>query len=87
MAALLQRAQAQLGFLKIVTPRAAAPEGVKRFVYRNGQRIELDAQGQTNEEGARWKLQDVEAGLKRHHQLLRRQHFMDRGVAPPRPIF
>lgn len=39
------------------------------------------------DEGARYKLQDVEAGLKRHHQLLRRQHFMDRGVAPPRPLF
>lgn len=66
------------------TPR----EGVKRYIYRNGERVDADALADgVGDEGARYKLQDVEAGLKRHHQLLRRQHFMDRGVAPPRPLF
>lgn len=61
--------------------------GVQRFIYRNGQRVnaaEFEAKG---EENARYKTQDIEAGLKRHHQLLRRQHFMDRKSGPPRPIF
>ncbi|KAG6606521.1 Complex 1 LYR protein [Phytophthora cinnamomi] len=87
VSALIQRAQSSLGYLKIVTPRAESNTGVQRFIYRNGQRVdaaELEAKG---EENARYKTQDMEAGLKRHHQLLRRQYFMDRKSGPPRPIF
>lgn len=66
---------------------ALAASGVKRYIYRNGQRVDADAADAVGEEGARYKTPDMEGALKRHHQLLRRQHFMDRGVAPPRPIF
>lgn len=84
---LIQRAQSSVSYLKIVTPHAKSDSGVQRFVYRDGQRInaaELETKG---EENARWKIQDIEAGYKRHHQLLRRQHFMNRKSGPPRPIF
>ncbi|KAG7398268.1 hypothetical protein PHYBOEH_011352 [Phytophthora boehmeriae] len=86
---LLQRAQSSLSYLKIVTPRdeTESNTGVQRYIYRNGQRVnaaELEGKG---EENARYKTQDMEAGLKRHHQLLRRQYFMDRKSGPPRPIF
>ncbi|KAG7386287.1 hypothetical protein PHYPSEUDO_000415 [Phytophthora pseudosyringae] len=87
VAALVQRAQSSLGYLKIVTPRAESNTGVQRFIYRNGQRVNAAELEATGEEGARWKTQDIEGGLKRHHQLLRRQHFMDRKGGPPRPIF
>lgn len=49
--------------------------GVKNYVYKNGKRIE--ASHETSGKSA-YKLQDMEQGLKRHHQLLRRQYFMDR---------
>jgi hypothetical protein len=65
----------------------ASDTGVQRFIYRDGKRVnaaEFEANG---EENARYKTQDIEAGLKRHHQLLRRQYFMDRKSGPPRPIF
>ncbi|KAG1692884.1 hypothetical protein DVH05_024173 [Phytophthora capsici] len=84
---LLQRAQSSLGYLKIVTPRAESNTGVQRFIYRDGKRVNAEELEGKGEENARWKTQDMEAGLKRHHQLLRRQYFMDRKSGPPRPIF
>uniref|UniRef100_A0AAV1VBV2 Complex 1 LYR protein domain-containing protein n=1 Tax=Peronospora matthiolae TaxID=2874970 RepID=A0AAV1VBV2_9STRA len=84
---LLQRAQSSIDFLKIVTPRAESDAGVQRFVYRDGKRIDAAELEKKGEENARYKTQDIEAGMKRHHQLLRRQHFMDRRSGPPRPIF
>ena len=61
--------------------------GIQRFVYRDGKRIDAAELEKKGEENARYKTQDIEAGMKRHHQLLRRQHFMDRKSGPPRPIF
>ncbi|CAI5716530.1 unnamed protein product [Hyaloperonospora brassicae] len=87
VSALLQRAQSSIDFLKIVTPRAEADSGVQRFVYRDGKRIDAAELEAKSEENARYKTQDIEAGMRRHHQLLRRQHFMDRKSGPPRPIF
>ncbi|CAH0481321.1 unnamed protein product [Peronospora belbahrii] len=87
ISSLLQRAQSSLGFLKIVTRRLDADSGVQRFIYRNGQRMDATEFEAKEGENARYKTQDMEAGLRRHHQLLRRQHFMDRKSGPPRPIF
>ncbi|OWZ21099.1 putative mitochondrial protein [Phytophthora megakarya] len=87
VSAMIQRAQSSLGYLKIVTPRSESNTGVRRYIYRNGQRVDAAEFEVKGEENARWKTQDMEAGLKRHHQLLRRQHFMDRKSGPPRPIF
>ncbi|KAH7481744.1 hypothetical protein PRIC1_014840 [Phytophthora ramorum] len=87
VSALIQRAQSSLGYLKIVTPRAESNKGIQRYIYRNGQRVNADEVEAHGEENARYKTQDIEGGLKRHHQLLRRQHFMDRKSGPPRPIF
>ncbi|KUF90200.1 hypothetical protein AM588_10002588 [Phytophthora nicotianae] len=61
--------------------------GVQRYIYRNGQRVNADEFEEKGEENARWKTQDMEGGLRRHHQLLRRQYFLDRKSGPPRPIF
>ncbi|CAI5712464.1 unnamed protein product [Peronospora destructor] len=85
VAALIQRAQSSVDFLKIVTPRTESDSGVHRFIYRNGQRV--NAAENKGQENARYKTQDMEGGLRRHHQLLRRQHFMDRKNGPPRSIF
>ncbi|KAG6972423.1 hypothetical protein JG687_00001461 [Phytophthora cactorum] len=87
VSALIQRAQSSLSYLKIVTPRAESNTGVQRYIYRNGQRVNAAEFEEKGEENARWKTQDVEGGLRRHHQLLRRQYFMDRKSGPPRPIF
>ncbi|KAF4323001.1 hypothetical protein BBO99_00003373 [Phytophthora kernoviae] len=86
---LLQLAQSSLSYLKIVTPRdeTESNSGVQRYIYRNGQRVNAAELEEKGEENARYKTQDMEAGLKRHHQLMRRQHFMDRKSGPPRPMF
>ncbi|CEG48668.1 Complex 1 LYR protein [Plasmopara halstedii] len=83
----IQRAQSSLSYLKIITPRTESNTGVQRFIYRNGQRVNAADFEKKGNENARWKTQDMEAGYKRHHQLLRRQYFMDRKSGPPRPIF
>lgn len=49
--------------------------GVKNFIYKNGQRIEATS---VLEDGAKYRSPDYNAQMQRHHQLLRRQHFMDR---------
>nr|CCA17542.1 conserved hypothetical protein [Albugo laibachii Nc14] len=72
---LLERAQSTIGYLKIVTPHKRSDSGVKRFMFKDGERIEENLKAS---ERARFKVQDIGEGLKRHHQLLRRQHFMDR---------
>ncbi|TDH69431.1 hypothetical protein CCR75_008953 [Bremia lactucae] len=84
---LIERAQSSLSYLKIITPRTESHTGIQRFVYRNGKRVSATEFEAKEGEPARWKTQDIKAGLKRHHQLLRRQHFMDRKGGPPRPIF
>ncbi|TMW60352.1 hypothetical protein Poli38472_000394 [Pythium oligandrum] len=84
IAALVQRAQSKIGFLKIVTPRTTADAGVKSYVYKNGARVEGE---KAMEEGARYKTEDFDLNMRRHTQLVRRQHFMDRKSPPPRPIF
>ncbi|RLN94446.1 hypothetical protein BBJ28_00006436 [Nothophytophthora sp. Chile5] len=61
--------------------------GVTRYVYRDGKRVDAAMLEAAGEENARYKTQDIEGGLKRHHQLLRRQYFMDRKSGPPRPLF
>ncbi|KAI9906985.1 hypothetical protein PsorP6_004695 [Peronosclerospora sorghi] len=66
---------------------ATSDKGVQRFIYRNGKRVNASEFKEKIVENARYKTQDMEAGLRRHHQLLRRQHFMDRKSGPPRPIF
>ncbi|CAI5727031.1 hypothetical protein KXD40_002371 [Peronospora effusa] len=87
ISALIQRAQSSVDFLKIVTPRTESDSGVQRFIYRNGQRVNAAEFEKKGEENARYKTQDIEGGLRRHHQLLRRQHFMDRKSGPPPSIF
>ncbi|KAJ0398884.1 hypothetical protein P43SY_001328 [Pythium insidiosum] len=84
ISALLQRAQSKIGFLKIVTPRERSDSGRTNFVYMKGERVDGDS---VSDEGARYKTADFESNLRRHNQLLRRQHFLDRGVAPPKSIF
>ncbi|KAI9996371.1 hypothetical protein PInf_013797 [Phytophthora infestans] len=79
--------QSSLSYLKIVTPRAESNTGVQRYIYRNGQRVNAAEFEEKGVENARWKMQDMEGGLKRHHQLLQRQYFMNRKSGPPRPIF
>lgn len=93
LAQLLERAQSTIGYLKIVTPHkrsgtyifvcmsircklyVSPDSGVKHFVYKDGERIEKSLQAG---EKAKFKVQDMEEGLKRHNQLIRRQYFMDR---------
>ncbi|RLN89868.1 hypothetical protein BBJ28_00006257 [Nothophytophthora sp. Chile5] len=68
-------------------PKACVHTGVTRYVYRDGKRVDAAMLEAAGEENARYKTQDIEGGLKRHHQLLRRQYFMDRKSGPPRPLF
>lgn len=49
--------------------------GVKNFIYKNGQRVEATS---ALADGAKHRIPDYNAQMQRHHQLLRRQHFMDR---------
>lgn len=49
---------------------------MKNYIYKNGKRVE--ATSSTLEEGAKYKTVDIEGNMRRHTQLMRRQHFMDR---------
>jgi hypothetical protein len=54
-----------------------ADTGAQRFVYVNGKAVN-GADAHVYDEGARYKTADYDAQMRRHTQLLRRQHFMDR---------
>jgi hypothetical protein len=84
--ALLKQAEDRLAFLKMVTPRTRSDMNresrnserkfKETFVIKNGEVI--TGQGTRDTQGFRDKRDDTEAFMKRHQQLLRRQHFMDR---------
>ncbi len=77
---LLKEAESKLGFLKIVTPRrpidSAKSAGVQTFIVEKGQvvpgNVTYDRATTNSSTGINtWDM-------KRHNQLVRRQHFLDR---------
>jgi hypothetical protein len=84
---LLKQVEDRVAFLKMVTPRthsdvlretANAEKKMKEtfIISKNGEVI--SGKGVQDVQGFRDKRDDTEAFMKRHQQLLRRQHFMDR---------
>ena len=80
---LLDQAQSRLRFLRVKTPRSAYQRKYKphvRMVMQDGDLVEIDGSEGQGKDMAFYKDQsgiDPES-LRRHHKLLRRQHFMDR---------
>ncbi|OQS06143.1 hypothetical protein THRCLA_20431 [Thraustotheca clavata] len=73
---LLRKAQSKISYLKIVTPKRSASSRLgNHFVYKNGQRYDGS---EAIADGAKVKTQDYNEMMKKHVQLVRRQHFMDR---------
>lgn len=65
--------------------RQSNHSGVKRYVFRNGQLVMDKAQSRDKAPHSNWGGHNVDPdALKRHNAQLRRFHFLDRGVPPPR---
>eukprot|EP00937_MAST-01D_sp_MAST-1D-sp2_P004048 g4048.t1 len=91
--ALVRKAEETVSYLKIVTPkskfegsgkRAGADAGTKQYVYTKDGVLEGAA-------AATAKIplsdRDYSDAVQRHTRSVRRQHFMDRGVAAPNGPF
>lgn len=71
----MRKAESTVGYMKIVTPKKKPNGGVTTYTYVKGKRVEGTAAAS---DGAKHKVGDMETTIKRHHQLMRRQYFMDR---------
>lgn len=59
--------------------------GTKKYVVRDGKVVEDSAQSRDSAPHSNWGGNNVDPDdLKRHNAQMRRFHFMDRGVPPPR---
>ena len=93
IAELLKGAEAKISYLKIVTPR---PKGLRAGGNKgDGSVLSADSGSQTfaygesttgTQNGTKVPLasRDYTEAVGRHIKSVRRQHFMDRGVPPPR---
>ena len=72
---LIEKAQSQLGYLKIITPKDSRSSGKSSFVLRDGKLVE--STGTSFQRGAIKTGIDPD-DIARHNRLMRRQHFMDR---------
>ena len=71
----MQKAESTLGYMKIVTPKTNRDSGVTKYKYVNGKRVVAETE---RLDGAKYHVGDMESTIKRHHQLMQRQYFMNR---------
>ncbi|KAF0696804.1 Aste57867_12466 [Aphanomyces stellatus] len=74
---LLMKAQSKISYLKIVTPKRTPQTSPQRYVYKDGKRFDPNDMNASSS-NATFQTTDVDAMMKRHVKLWRRQHFMDR---------
>lgn len=80
VATLLERAESSAAYIQVLSPKSAMGQtGKTRIVFdRHGNRVDADPELRVGTADTKLSSSVDPASLRRHHQLLQRQHFMNR---------